>query len=57
MAMASAPAGKGAPVMIRTASPGPTGVRGAAPAATVPTTRSRAGLSALAPTVSAARTA
>ena len=38
--MASAPGGTGAPVMIRIASPGPTGVVGAAPAASVPTTRS-----------------
>ncbi len=46
MATASAPSGKGAPVMIRSASPGPTGLRGACPAASVPITVNRAGRSA-----------
>ena len=39
--IASAPSGIGAPVMIRIASPGPTGIVGAAPAGRSPTTRSR----------------
>ncbi len=43
MATASAPSGKGAPVMIRSASPGPTGARGACPAARVPITVNRDG--------------
>ena len=48
MATASAPSGKGAPVMMRSASPGPTGRAGACPAARVPITVNRAGWSALA---------
>ena len=52
--MASAPGGTGAPVMMRTASPGPTGESSPdMPARTVPATRSVTG----AATVSAARTA
>ena len=50
---ASAPGGIGAPVMMRSASPAPTLVSVALPAANVPTTRSSTG----APAVSAARTA
>ena len=58
MTMASAPAGSGAPVMIRIASPGPDrGGRRLSPAARVPTTSRRAGRSLVAPAVSAARTA
>ncbi len=54
MTMASAPGGMGAPVMIRAASPGPTGLsRPDIPAATVPTTFRVTGASA----TSAARTA
>jgi len=55
--MASAPSGAGAPVMIRMASPGPTGTVGAFPAGSSATTRRRTGASGVAPAVSAARTA
>ena len=54
---ASAPAGIGAPVMMRIASPGPTATDGATPAASSATTRSVAGASSEAVAVSAARTA
>ena len=54
---ASAPAGIGAPVMIRTAVPGSTCPSNTYPAASSPTTRSIAGASSVAPDVSAARTA
>ncbi len=50
---ASAPAGIGAPVMMRSASPAPTSPSNAAPAANVPTIVNSTG----APAVSAARTA
>src|SRR5438034_3398918 len=54
---ASAPAGIGAPVMMRIASPGPTATAGATPAASSPTTCSVAGAWWGASAVSAARTA
>jgi hypothetical protein len=50
---ASAPGGNGAPVMMRTARPGSTGIDGGAPAAIVPATSSSTGT----PATSAARTA
>ena len=49
MTIASAPSGIGAPVMIRIASPGPTGTVGACPAGSSPTTCSRTGAPAAAP--------
>jgi hypothetical protein len=49
---ASAPGGTGAPVAMRTAMPGSTGVSGAAPAATSPITVSRTGPSSVASAVS-----
>ncbi len=55
--MASAPSGTGAPVMMRIASPGPTGTVGARPAGSSATIRRRTGVSAVAPAVSSARTA
>ena len=54
---ASAPAGIGAPVMIRMASPGPMPERVVEPAAMSPTTRSSTGASSPAFLVSMARTA
>ena len=57
MTMASEPSGTGAPVMIRIASPGPTGTVGAFPAGSSSTIRSRTGDSGVAPAVSAAWTA
>ena len=54
MTIASAPSGIGAPVMIRIASPAPTGTVGACPAGRSPTTRSRTGSASDAPSVSAA---
>ena len=53
----SAPAGIIAPVMIRSAVPGPTSSSGARPAGTSPRTRSTTGRSADAPATSATRTA
>ena len=54
---ASAPAGMGAPVMMRMARPGPMPERDDAPAAMSPTTRSDTGSCALASRVSIARMA
>src|SRR5439155_991297 len=54
---ASAPSGIGAPVMIRMASPSPTGCSGARPAGSSPATARRTGASGPAPAVSAASTA
>ena len=56
MTTASTPAGMGAPVMMRTAWPGPGSRSGAAPARMVPMTSRRTGEAAVAPRVSAART-
>jgi hypothetical protein len=53
----SAPGGRGAPVMIRTASPAANSGPGPSPARTCRTTRRRTGASALAPATSAPRTA
>ena len=54
---ASAPAGTGAPVAIRTAVPGATDAVGSRPAAASPTTRSRTGWASVAPATSSERIA
>jgi hypothetical protein len=57
LTMVSAPAGTIAPVMMRAASPGPTGRLGASPAAISAITGRRTGAWAVAAAMSAARTA